>query len=330
MSNSFPQWRELHAERLSEAAISLAAVPGIVDLVLGGSVARDEHWPLSDIDLIPIWRAGAVDERAMAERQAAMVDWWAASGRAQTLDVSWIRFEDDEVREALAGGPEAAAQHMQDLRWFHGLDKIYGGRSAVAPNGIATEFARWATKVRFDPLVRKARIAVLMGQVDAARAKAEADMQAGDDTAATLGVRAAASALRIIYLESWGQRLGSMGREWTIWERIAGEHGVSDVSRAIADLVDANAEDALDAAQSAPIWLQERIRLALEARQSVGEPVTPAQNARDQLAAFRVHVTKRRQPPWDPWLRLPASDVGARLESLDAAIDRARSIIERS
>ena len=60
LESSFPSWRALHAERLQEAAEQLAGVPGIRGLVLGGSVAREAHWPLSDIDIIPIWQAGLV------------------------------------------------------------------------------------------------------------------------------------------------------------------------------------------------------------------------------------------------------------------------------
>jgi len=52
--SSFPQWRELHAERLADAIELLGAVPGIRGLVLGSSVARNEHWPLSDIDLLAV------------------------------------------------------------------------------------------------------------------------------------------------------------------------------------------------------------------------------------------------------------------------------------
>lgn len=80
--SSFPQWRELHAERLADAIELLGAVPGIRGLVLGSSVARNEHWPLSDIDLLAVWRTGETDDKVMAEHQAELVDWWAASGRA--------------------------------------------------------------------------------------------------------------------------------------------------------------------------------------------------------------------------------------------------------
>ena len=80
--SSFPQWRELHAERLADAIELLGAVPGIRGLVLGGSVARNEHWPLSDIYLLAVWRTGETDDKVMAEHQVELVDWWAASGRA--------------------------------------------------------------------------------------------------------------------------------------------------------------------------------------------------------------------------------------------------------
>ena len=139
------RWRDLLAERTEEAARMLGAVPGVHGLVLGGSVGRGEAWPMSDIDLLPIC---AVEAHAgIAQRHAELIDWWAASGRAQTLDVGWLAFTPDEVRAAVAGGAEGAVARMGDRRWFHGIDKAFGGRGVADPEGLAESFARWATAV---------------------------------------------------------------------------------------------------------------------------------------------------------------------------------------
>jgi hypothetical protein len=71
---------------------------------------------------------------------------------------------------------------------------------------------------------------------------------------------------------------------------------------------------------SAPAWLQERIDLAYAGRMAIGEYVTAEENARDQLAAFAVHVPKRTTPPWGAWMRLPAPNLNERLAELDMLI----------
>ena len=76
-----------------------------------------------------------------------------------------------------------------------------------------------------------------------------------------------------------------MGREWTVWEQIAGNHGATAIAVDLARLAGADIGDARVRAAEAPIWLAERIRLSYEARLLVGEAVSEAENARDQLAA---------------------------------------------
>src|SRR5262245_16877926 len=109
-STRSPRWRQILDERLEEAIAALSSVPGVRGLVLAGSVGRGEPWPLSDIDMLPVTAAGA-DIAAELERcHAALIDWWAASGRAQTLDMGWLRFTDQEVQHAIGLGAARAAQ----------------------------------------------------------------------------------------------------------------------------------------------------------------------------------------------------------------------------
>ena len=68
------------------------------------------------------------------------------------------------------------------------------------------------------------------------------------------------------------------------------------------------------------MWLQERIDLAYAARQEIGENVTIEENARDQLAAFAVHVPKRISKPWGAWIGIPVSDLEYRLSELDELV----------
>ena len=307
-------WRELLAERTEEAARLLGAIPGVTGLVVGGSVGRGEAWPLSDIDILPIRTPEAA--AAIDRQQALLIDWWAASGRAQTLDVGWLAFGEEEVLAALAGGPSWAAGRMRDRRWFHGLDKAYGGYGTDAPDGLSADFARWATGVRFDPAVVAARLAVWREQAREAYQAGLAARAADDLPGATLALRTAAQALRLVLIEGWGERLGSMGREWTRFAAIAARHGGATTAARVAALAGADPAATWAVAPQVPHWLRARIDLAWEARQAIGEEVSEEESARDQIAAFRLHVTRHRPDLSGPWLGLPDPDLDARFAEL--------------
>jgi len=314
------RWRQLLEERTEEAVSALGAVPGVRGLVLGGSVGRGEPWPLSDIDILPISAEGIDTEAEIEHRRSTLVDWWAASGRAQSLDVGWLRFTGQEVERVIKAGASEAAGRMADHRWLHGIDKSYGGKGVADPDGLAETFANWATEMRFDPLVVAARIQQWQAQVNEARDLAARSLGANDPVKATLALREAARALRLVLLEGWGERLSSMGREWTRFERIAGDHKAQDIAARLATIADARADGIMQRTQIAPAWLQERIDLAYAARQEIGETVTIEENARDQLAAFAVLVPRHNPQPWGAWIGLPAPAVEDRLSDLDELV----------
>ncbi|MBM2622370.1 nucleotidyltransferase domain-containing protein [Actinoplanes sp. LDG1-06] len=312
-------WRQLIEERLQEAVTVLGQVPGVRGFLVGGSLGRGEPWPMSDIDLLPVYDDPAADD-AVRRGQLELVDWWTGSGRAQSLDLSWLSWTAGEIRTAMAAGPEALAVTIRtDPRWFHGIDKAYGGRGSDPGDELVVAFAAWIADVRFHPAVVAARIGMWRDQ---ARAAANAAFEATSPVTATLQLRESARALRMMLLESWGERLGSMGREWTRFERMAAEHGESRLAARIAVLAGADTATASRRAGTAPLWLRERITLCWQARQAVGEPVTEAQNARDQLVAYMVHVTRHRPDLDGPWTGTPDPDLAALLPDLRSAIDQ--------
>ena len=309
------RWRQLIDERLREAVTVLGRVPGVHGFVVGGSVGRGEPWPMSDIDLLPVYVDSTEPATAVDCRRAELVDWWAASGRAQTLDVGRLAFTLTELRDATAGTAEDAAARMADPRWFHGLDKAYGGHAADPDDAPVNAFSAWVGTVWFHPAVVAARIDSWRRQ--AADALAEATrVRDADPAGATHLLRVSARALRLVMIESWGERLGSMGREWTRFARIAERHGGSARAARIATLAGADPAAAAERVGLAPLWLRERIDLCLAARVAVGERVTPAENARDQLAAFAVHVANHRPDLDGPWTGSPDPSLDAHLAEL--------------
>ena len=305
------RWRHLPQERLDEAVGVLGAVPGVHGLIVGGSVGRGEPWPMSDIDLLPVY--GDPEAATEVSRlRGELVDWWAASGRAQTLDLGRLAFTVAEVEAAVASRPSDAAGRMLDDRWFHGIDKSYGGRPSKGDE-LVGDFLEWVSAARFDPAVVAVRIEQWRRAVSSAADRAA---RADSPEAATHHLRDGARALRLVLLEGWGERLGSMGREWTRFERMAARRGEAALAARVAVLAGAEALGALHRASAAPLWLQERVDLCLAARQEIGEDVTPDENARDQLAAFAVHVVKYRPDLAGPWMRSPDPRLGERLEEL--------------
>ena len=312
------RWRDLLAERVDEATRVLGAIAGVRGLVVGGSVGRGEAWPLSDIDILPIRSEDAAG--AIERQHALLIDWWAASGRAQTLDVGWLAFTADDVTQALAAAPAWAAERMGDRRWFHGLDKAFGGYGVGDVDGYAHAFARWATTIRFTPVVVAARVGVWRQAALAAFQAAQVARREGDRDAATLALRECARALRLVLIVGWGERLGSMGREWTRFERIAARHDAGDVAARLAVLAGADPAAMEEATRRTPLWLRERIDLAYEGRRAVGEEVSELQNARDQIAAFRVHVSRHRPDLGGSWLGLPDPNLDARFAELETLL----------
>ncbi|MFI7636711.1 hypothetical protein [Nonomuraea sp. NPDC049400] len=313
------RWRELLLDRLEEATRRLAAVPGVHGLIVGGSVGRGGPWPMSDIDLLPVYDGDPEATAGHVEReQAQLVDWWAASGRAQNLDVGWLAFTVKEAQEAVSMDADWAVERLtRDLRWFHGMDKAFQGRAADPEDRLTSRFVGWLTEMRFHSAVVEARIGWWRQSAADARDRAHQERAALRLDAATYHLREAARAVRHVVLERWGERLGSMGREWTRFERMAAARGESELAERIALLAGASVADVAERERLAPNWLRERIDLSWAARQALDEPVTPQQNARDQIAAFCLHVAHHRPDLAGAWTASPDPDLDEHLRLLD-------------
>lgn len=305
-------WRARLDARAEEAATAVGEIPGVVGVVLGGSYGRGEHWPLSDLDLIVVGAGRPVEDVAEEVDRCAyqLSEMWGTSGRYTAVDAGRLTFDAGEV-----GEPGDLAARMDDHRWLHGLDKVYGGRPARDEGGVASALLRLSADKRFDDAVVGRRVEAWLGT--AQRSLADAERRAGEDaTGAWIAVRQAATAIAEVATERWGERAGSLGRYWTLFEARAHRHG--DPAFADRLLTAAHAHPVPPA--EVPEWLADRIALSHEARLLIGEDVTPEQNARDNLLAYAGLYRRRFPRSAYAWMRPPPdADVHAAIEALRAA-----------
>jgi predicted nucleotidyltransferase len=300
------------AARAAEVLEGLALVPGVVGLVLGGSYGRGRAWPLSDLDVIVISADRPVAEVAAEIDRSAyqLSEMWGVSGIYTAVDAGRLTFDLAEVHE-----PGDVVERMADDRWLHGLDKSYGGRPWPDDHGAAAALLALAEQWRFDPAVVDRRIRSWLEI--ARRLLDQADQLLDQDRIGTwIAIRRAAGALAEVATERWGERAGSLGRYWTLFEDRAGRHGGTEFADELMTAACAHRGPTADV----PEWLADRIALSYRARLLVGEQVTAEQNVRDNLIAFAGLYRGRFPRSADPWMA-PPPEVDAR-----SAIGRLREL----
>ena len=301
-------WRRMLDRRVDELRERLAAVPGLEGAVLGGSVGRGEPWPLSDIDILPIFTSGA-ETAARAEIEQLIADLqpqWAEAGWYTGIDLGVIAFAADEVDRVLEGAVPLA-DLLADPRWYHALDKGYRSRSLNGDtDDRSSRLARWLTDHRFVPDVVRYRIDHAAREDRAARDGALAHAERGDLRLATLALWKAIQWRQIGLMESWGERDNSLGRFGTRFRRLAADHDCADVADELDRL--AGLDDAHLARRmgDAPWWVWQRHERSLAARRAVGEDVSARTDQRDTLRVSAMYAA-RRSDAVEPWLGL-ASD----------------------
>lgn len=287
-------WRERLDARAEEALETLAAVPGVVGLVMGGSFGRGQHWPLSDLDVIVVSSGRPVDDviTEVDWRAYQLSEMWGSSGIYTGVDAGRLTFDESEIREY-----DDLLARMDDSRWLHVIDKIYGGRPSHDQRGAAQALLDLSARWRFDPAVVDRRITSWLSMAEQWLAHAELLIE-NDWTGAWIVIRRAATAVAEAATDRWGERAGSLGRYWTHFEARAHRHGRS----AFADRLVTAAEARPQPAPAVPEWLADRLALSYQARQLIGEDVTREQNDRDNLLAYAGLYRGRFPKASFPWM----------------------------
>jgi predicted nucleotidyltransferase len=298
------QWRDVLDRRVREATEHLARVDGVAGLILGGSLGSGEPWPLSDIDILPVYDDDRATKAAaeVASCRIALLEQWSAEGVRTPLDVGKLAFVRSEVEEALAAGSGRAVGYLADPRWFHGLDKGYRGKPVSDPTGVTAALIEWLTAARFDPAVVQARISRNRCQAEECLQEAVARLASGDADGTLLALHNGTWALLAGLMERWGVRDSSFARVGTRFERAAAACGNIELADRVLTLFNLAPAAARRRMDLAPERIRDRHRLSYRARLLVDEQVTPEQDARDVLLTFSSHELRYGAPPFAPWV----------------------------
>lgn len=321
-------WRHVLAQRTTQAIDTFSRVPGIIGLILAGSVGRGEPWPLSDIDLILLYNDdhAAIIMQAVEHQRVALLDEWIDEGfGATSLDVGKLRFTRSEVTHILAHPPREATHWLDDARWFHSLDKGYRSHAALDSIGLAGPLAQWLTDTRFTEEVTHARQQINHGQLLQRYHEARHALQTNDVLGAGIALRESLHVLMRYLMEQWGERDTSFARFGTRFEQTAIVQGAGQLAEALFALYQLSPAEVTRRMTLIPEGIRHRHYLSFAARQLVDETVTVAQDARDVLLVFGTIRLRRSSPPYADWLALEMN-VGVltrRLAAYDALLERA-------
>jgi predicted nucleotidyltransferase len=301
-------WEAILARRVEEALAVLQTVEGLHGLVLAGSVGRGAPWPLSDIDLLPIYADDALDS-APAEierRRLILLERWLTEGWWTGLDVGRLRFTRSEVERALQVDEAAILEVLGEDRWYFSLDKGFGGRAVLDPDGLATALATWFTSHRFTPAVVAFRLARARQELDLAVSRCEEAIQAGNPLTATMQLREAVKWAQTRHLEQWRHRDNSLGRIGTRFAILASAHDAAPIVETLNQLSDLGADSVWRRLDVAPDWVQERHDRSWRARRHVGGPISQLDDARDTIRVCALYGSRRlNEPPYPVWLAVP-------------------------
>lgn len=301
------RWEGVLRDRARGAVAAFAAIDGVSGLIVGGSLGGGTPWPLSDIDILPIYEDDRADRAgaAVARGREALIGQWTREGWYTGLDVGTLAFTQGEVRAVVSADPTEALHALHDARWYHSLDKGYRGAPAYDPDGLAGALARWFTATRFAPPIVAFRLDRQRRRVEQAHADLLAQIANRDAVAATATLRAGVEALRVLLLEGWGERDTSFARIGTRFERAARSRGRDDLIAILDDLSRLDDRAVPARLRAAPDPVRQRHDRSWRARSFTGEAVTPTQDARDVLRVSAHYALREAAgAPYPEWLAI--------------------------
>jgi hypothetical protein len=225
-------WEEIADQRIARSIDAISRVDGVTGLILAGSHGAGDPWPLSDIGLLPVYCNDLQDQAVttVEHLRVALLDEWSTQGWRTGLDIGRLRFTSGELRRVFMSGDPDPVTLLTDERWYHGIDKGFGGRAVYDPEGSAKQLAHWFTRHRFDSAIVSERLdrsasAALkcLQDVNAHLTKERRDL-------AFAQLLKAVQWHQIHLMEGWGKRDSSLGRFGTRFDLTATHHGQDRLS----------------------------------------------------------------------------------------------------
>lgn len=313
-------WREILDKRTKAAIATISAIPGVIGIILGGSIGRGAPWPLSDIDLIYV--AADRHDRVLPQRVdkigLKLSDQFPSEGWATSVDVGKLYLTTEEAHD-LVTGRRSVEELMVFERIFHGLDKCYRGRPVYTSNDCDVEgLAELLTAKRFTEPIMLARQRVRLRQASEVAKEARRYIKENNLVKAAVSVELLARPLVPFLLESWHKSDNSFARLFTRCLREASRRGEDDVASQILDLFRLNDDEVEYRFEAAPPHVVARHNQSHAARRCIGEAVHEIDDQRDVLYAFSWYAIRSGELE-DRWVGL-VIDVSAVSFRLEAAI----------
>ena len=164
-------WNRVLDRRAAMAIEAYAGVDDVCGLILAGSMGCGQQWPLSDIDFIPIYENDCVEEaRVEAERlRLELIERWLPEGWWTGVDVGHLYFTRYELVQILPVDDIGMSALLAYDRWYHSLDKGYGGKAVFDPFGLTAQLVDTFNAYRFAQVTVSERLRRAHQEVEAAR-----------------------------------------------------------------------------------------------------------------------------------------------------------------
>lgn len=301
-------WRSVLNRRAAEVVDRCGKVEGVKALLLGGSLGGGEPWPLSDIDIIPIYEDGyehAANE-TIRELRVRLIEGWEHEGWRTALDMGKLYFTADLATNVARAGHASYDMLLDQPSVYYCLDKAYGGQALYDPDGIGRELVQWFNRNRFGDgmtALRMNKLKIRFAETESLLSQAIAEDR---HLEATYSLYEAVEHLRTYLLESWRERDNSFARLGTRFDHLAAAKRCSHLAERFNSLKSLDDLTVIRRIECAPEWIRERHRLSYGCRRSVGEDVTEVQDARDVLRVFARYEMRsfldQRAASYPDWL----------------------------